>query len=40
MRFLRLLPLTFIALPLLFAQAPPSSNEYWPKEVDTANIHA
>jgi hypothetical protein len=39
MRIGKLLPLTFVALPLLFAQAPPSGNEYWPKEIDTSNIH-
>ncbi len=39
MRFLKLLSLTFIALPLLVAQAPPNGDEYWPKEIDTANLH-
>jgi len=39
MRIGKLLPLTFIALPLLFAQAPPSSGVYWPKEIDTSEIH-
>ena len=39
MRIGKLMLLTFIALPLLFAQAPPASDEYWPKEIDTGNIH-
>jgi hypothetical protein len=39
MRIGKLLPLTFMALPLLLAEAPPSGNEYWPKEIDTNNIH-
>jgi hypothetical protein len=39
MRFLKMLSLTFIALPLLIAQGPPGGDEYWPKEVDTGNIH-
>ena len=39
MRFLKLLSLTFIALPLLVAQAPPNGDEYWPKEMNTANLH-
>ena len=39
MRFLKLLPLTFIALPLLLAQMPPGGDENWPREIDTNNIH-
>jgi len=39
MRIGKLLPMTFIALPLLFAQAPPGGGEYWPKEIDTSEIH-
>src|SRR5271157_3597816 len=38
MRVGRLLFLTFIALPLVFAQAPPASDEYWPREVDTDDL--
>jgi hypothetical protein len=38
MRFLRLLPLAFIVLPLL-AQTAPETDEYWPKEIDSNNIH-
>src|SRR5208337_4721222 len=39
MRFLKLLPLTFMALPLLLAQAPPGGDEYWPREIDTNTLH-
>ena len=39
MRIGKLLFLTFVALPLLFAQAPPGGDEYWPKEIDTDNLH-
>jgi hypothetical protein len=39
MRLGKLVPLTFIALPLLLAQAPPGGDEYWPKEIGTDNIH-
>jgi hypothetical protein len=39
MRVGKLLPLTLIALPMLFGQAPPSGIEYWPKEIDANNIH-
>ncbi len=39
MRFLKMLSLTFILLPGLFAQAPPAGDEYWPKEIDSNNIH-
>ena len=39
MRIGKLLFLTFIALPLLFAQTPPGNDEYWPKEIDTDNLH-
>jgi hypothetical protein len=39
MRFPKRLPLTFIALPLLLAQMPAGDDEYWPKEIDTDNIH-
>jgi len=40
MRIGKLLPLAFVALPLLFAQAPPPNGaEYWPREIDTGNIH-
>ncbi len=38
MRIGKLLFLTFIALPLL-AQTPPGNDEYWPKEIDTDNLH-
>ena len=38
MRFLKLLSLTFIAVPLL-AQAPSGGDEYWPKEIDTGSLH-
>ena len=39
MRFLKMLSLTFILLPGLFAQAPPAGDEYWPKEIDTDDLH-
>jgi len=39
MRIGKLVFLTSIALPLLFAQAPPGGDEYWPKEIDTDNLH-
>jgi len=39
MRIGKLLFLTFVGLPLLFAQAPPASDEYWPKEIDTDELH-
>jgi len=39
MRIGKLLPLTFVALPLLFAQALPGGAEFWPKEIDATNIH-
>ena len=39
MRLGKMLLLTFIALPLLLAQAPPGGDEYWPKEIDTDNLH-
>jgi hypothetical protein len=39
MRFMKMLSLTFIALPLLLAQAPPAGDESWPKEIDTDTIH-
>src|SRR5208283_573953 len=39
MRIGKLLFLTFVALPLLFAQAPPGGDEYWPKEIDTDDLH-
>jgi hypothetical protein len=39
MRLGKMLLLTFIALPLLLAQAPPRGDEYWPKEIDAGNIH-
>ena len=39
MRFLKMMSLTFVALPLLLAQAPPGNDEYWPKEIDTDNLH-
>ena len=39
MRFLRLLPLAFFVVPLLAAQTPSGSDEYWPKEIDSGNIH-
>jgi hypothetical protein len=39
MRIGGLLPVTLVALPVLLAQAPPSGDEYWPKEIDTNNIH-
>ena len=38
MSFLKMLLLSFVALPLLFAQAPPASDEYWPKEIDTDDL--
>ena len=31
MCLLKMLLLSFVALPLLFAQAPPASDEYWPR---------
>jgi len=37
--FSKMLLLTFIAVPLLFAQAPPASDEYWPKEIATNDLH-
>jgi len=39
MRFGRLLPLTYIALPLLFAQTPVGGDGDWPREIDTDSIH-
>jgi hypothetical protein len=39
MRFLRVLLLVFFVLPLLAAQTPPETDEYWPKEIDSNNIH-
>src|SRR5208283_5927865 len=39
MRFGRLLPLTYIGLPLLFAQTPVGGDGDWPREIDTDSIH-
>jgi len=39
MRLGKLLPLTYIALPLLFAQTPPGGDRDWPREIDTDSIH-